>query len=555
MSNCADTLHFASIAASMIETYENVDNLQLAPGGVVSKIYPLEGNEAAIGHDLLNDPARRAESMAAIEARELTLAGPFTLIQGGIAVIGRLPVFIPDDSGEDRFWGFTISLIRMDTLLDAAMLDRPAGRNRDFRLSRVHPDTGRSDTFFVSTDRDLSDEMRFAIGVPNGEWTLHLETNLGRGPLLLAAEAGSAILVAALLAIALYVYLSRIGDRKRAAEALQESEERFRQMAENVREVFFLVDHQNYDVMYANSAYEEIWGRTPESLYEQPTSWLEAVHQDDRERVYAALEVQQVTGNFAEEFRIVWPDGSVRWVHDEVYQIHDAAGKIYRLVGTALDITDRRLAEEELNASLNEKELLLREINHRVKNNLQIVSSLLNLQSRQLSDPDAQQMLKGSQSRIWSMALVHEKLYQSEDLARVNFAEYLRGLTAELDDSYHFSSRDIRVKIDAGNVVLGVDAAIPCGLIVNELVTNSLKHAYPADTGGEIRVVLQAEGNQNYLAVSDGGIGFPGDFNIGSSESLGLKLVEALASQLGGTLALSSDDGAGVVITFSQRQT
>ena len=508
---------------------------------------------ASIGHDLLDDPARRAEALAAIESRELTLAGPFTLVQGGVAVIGLFPAFIPDDSGEDQFWGFTIALIRVQSLLDAAKLNPKDGQEFDFELSRLLPDTGQPDTFFMSSDRDLLDQTTFAIAVPNGEWTLHLQSDLGRPTWLLAAEVGPAILIAALLAIALYIYLLRTTERRRDEEALQESEERFRQMAENVREVIFLVDHQNYGVMYANSAYEEIWGRTRESLYEQPASWLEAVHQDDRERVYAALEVQQVTGNFAEEFRIVRPDGSVRWVQDDVYQIHDDAGKIYRLVGTALDITDRKLAEEELKASLSEKELLLREINHRVKNNLQIVSSLLNLQSRQISDGDAQQMLKRSQDRIASMALIHEKLYQSEDLARVNFAEYLRDLTAQLDSSYHFSSRGIGVNIDAESIALGVDAAIPCGLIVNELVTNSLKYAYPADTGGEIRVVLQAEQDQHHLAVSDEGMGFPRDFDIGSSKSLGLKLVEALAGQLGGTLSLSNDGGAEVVVTFSHR--
>ena len=115
---------FDSIAADMISSYGGIDSLQLAPDGIVSLIYPLEGNEAAIGHDLLDDPARRVEALAAIESRELTLAGPFTLVQGGVAVIGRLPVFVPDGAGGDRFWGFTITLIRLPTLLGATNLEQ-----------------------------------------------------------------------------------------------------------------------------------------------------------------------------------------------------------------------------------------------------------------------------------------------------------------------------------------------------------------------------------------------------------------------------------------------
>ena len=137
----------------------------------------------------------------------------------------------------------------------------------------------------------------------------------------------------------------------RAEDALREGEEKFRQLAENVREVLFLIDHKNYNVLYVNSAYEAVWGRTRESLYEKATSWLDAVHRDDYERVYAALETQHITGVFNEIFRIIRPDRSVRWIHDIVYQIRNKAGEIYQLLGTADDITDRRHAEQAFRES------------------------------------------------------------------------------------------------------------------------------------------------------------------------------------------------------------
>ena len=165
---------FDSIAADMIESYGGIDSLQLAPNGVVSQIYPLEGNEEALGHDLLKDPARRVEALAAIESRDLTLAGPFTLIQGGVAVIGRLPIFIVDDIGEDRFWGFSIALVRLPTLLGKVNLPQITEQGYDYELSRTHPDTGSRQVFARSTERDIQGAISSTVEVPNGTWTLQL---------------------------------------------------------------------------------------------------------------------------------------------------------------------------------------------------------------------------------------------------------------------------------------------------------------------------------------------------------------------------------------------
>ncbi|MDI1448956.1 PAS domain S-box protein [Polyangium sp. 6x1] len=221
------------------------------------------------------------------------------------------------------------------------------------------------------------------------------------------------------------------------------------------------------------------------------------------------------------------------------------------LVAAAIrDITERKLVEKKLRASLQEKEVLLKEIHHRVKNNLQIVSSMLNLQMGQITDPRALQLFKESQTRVRSIALFHEKLYQSKDLARVEIAEYLRGLATGLLYTYGVSPAHVALVLDAEGVPLGVDEAITCGLVVNELVSNAIKHAFPAERNGTVRVGLQRHGSEVVLEVEDDGIGFPPDVDFRDAGTLGLKLVCILAEQIHGTIDLERDGGTKFVVRF-----
>ena len=194
--------------------------------------------------------------------------------------------------------------------------------------------------------------------------------------------------------------------------------------------------------------------------------------------------------------------------------------------------------------------MLLKEINHRVKNNLQIVSSLLNLQSRNVDDPAALEVLRGSQDRIRSMALIHEKLYQSEDLSRIDLGEYIRSLTVSLCQSYGLGPDNIKLDIDVGHTLLGMDKAVPCGLIVNELVSNCLKHAFPSGGAGQIRVTFRSVDGQHVLIVQDDGVGIPEELDVRGTKSLGLQLVNALAGQLGGTVDFDHRNGTTVKVTF-----
>lgn len=216
------------------------------------------------------------------------------------------------------------------------------------------------------------------------------------------------------------------------------------------------------------------------------------------------------------------------------------------------DITDRKRAEEQIRAALEEKEVLFKEINHRVKNNLQVIDSLLSLQIRQIGDAQGREVLEESRHRIQAMALVHEMLYRSESPARIDFREYLNNLTAHLLHSYGAGARGIRIEARIAAASFGLDTAIPCGLIINELVTNSLKHAFPGERKGVIAVELQARAEGRYcLTVRDDGGGLPAGFRIEEARTLGLRLVRTLTEQIGGKLSVPGGPGACFEIPFS----
>lgn len=215
-------------------------------------------------------------------------------------------------------------------------------------------------------------------------------------------------------------------------------------------------------------------------------------------------------------------------------------------------LDEMKQAENQIKASLNEKELLLKEIHHRVKNNLQVISSLLNLQLAQVKDKQAKEMFREGRDRIRSMAFIHEGLYRSERLSDVDFAGYVRSLTGSLFRSYGISSNAVSLKINAGKSVLGIDTAVPCGLIINELVSNSLKHAFPKGRKGEIFIDLHWQGGNRFvLVVGDNGVGFPEDVDFRNTESLGLQLVCTLTNQMDGTIELDRRGGTKLTIAFT----
>jgi PAS domain S-box-containing protein len=307
-------------------------------------------------------------------------------------------------------------------------------------------------------------------------------------------------------------------------------------------------------VTYLNAAAEQMYGVSASEVLGCHLSGIhESIwqHLDDEVRAAAAL---RETGRWYGESVHRRRDGSTIHVESSVSMLHNVTdGTGSGQLSVIRDITERRRTEDLLQASLEEKVVLLKEIHHRVKNNLQIVSSLLNLQSVRIEDPITKTVLLDMQHRIRSMALVHENLYRSDNLAALDLATYLNSLCTRLYRSLVTSPSSIRLQMNLAPVRLNIDKVIPCGLLVNELITNALKHAFPDGRSGELRVELQelADGRGCRLRVADNGVGLPPDFDLKQAPSLGLKLVADLARQLGGQLEIGTGPGAVFEIEFT----
>ena len=218
----------------------------------------------------------------------------------------------------------------------------------------------------------------------------------------------------------------------------------------------------------------------------------------------------------------------------------------------AILIDEMKIKEKQIMTSLKEKELLLKEVHHRVKNNMQVISSLINLQSREISDPAFSEIFKESRDRISSMALVHEKLYQSKDFSMIDFNDYVVNLAGSLIRSYSVTPNQIELKIEINNIRLNIDTAIPCGLMINELISNSLKHAFVNKKTGEIKIVMNSSKEWIDLSVGDNGAGFPLGIDFKNTGSLGLQLVNTLVEQLHGEIEMNTSNGTEYNIRFKE---
>uniref|UniRef100_A0ACD5GQM2 Sensor histidine kinase n=1 Tax=Desertifilum tharense IPPAS B-1220 TaxID=1781255 RepID=A0ACD5GQM2_9CYAN len=234
--------------------------------------------------------------------------------------------------------------------------------------------------------------------------------------------------------------------------------------------------------------------------------------------------------------------------------VRDRQGQVIAGMLMTQNMTSRRQMEDKLKQSLKEKEVLLKEIHHRVKNNLQVISSLLKLQSGYIKDENTIALFKDSYNRVRSMTLIHEKLYRSQDLGRIDVPDYIHTLTGNLIKSYVMLANTIQLELNIEKVLLDVDTAIPCGLMINELVSNCLKYAFPKGDSGKIQVDFGSVDEQYFqLSVRDNGIGLPKDFDFETADSLGLQLVVNLTEQLEGTLQIDCESGTCITIRFPSR--
>ena len=357
------------------------------------------------------------------------------------------------------------------------------------------------------------------------------------------------------------VFISMFTDitaRKQAAEKLGQSYELLTNLARLVPGVIYqyrLYPDGRSAFPYASSGMYEIYEVTPEEVQQDATPVFGRLHPDDYERVGTSIqESARTLQTFYCEFRVVLPRQGLRWRWSQAHpQRLEDGGTLWH--GIISDITERKQAEESLQESLREKVALLNEVHHRVKNNLQVITSLLRMEARRSEHPTTKTVLDEMKNRILSMALLHDSLYRSGTFASVDLGAYLKQLTNQSFRAQIVRSGSIRLQVNLTSVEVEMDQALPCGLLVNELISNCLKHGFPGDHSGEVRVELQPMigGSQLRLRVSDTGVGLPADFEAKHSNSLGLQLVSSLARQIDGRLEIGPSPGAVFEVIFTPK--
>jgi len=365
---------------------------------------------------------------------------------------------------------------------------------------------------------------------------------------------------------------------KQSSYKLRESEELYRSFLQNFKGISFKLN-RNFDLLLLEGALDEITGYTEEEFISGRVKFFDLIVPEDMillDQIRDKMISSQISPNSIMEYdyRIRRKDGSVKWVHELIHNVCSTSGENEFIQGYAYDITQRKKVEETLEKA---EKIGMREIHHRIKNNLQIVSSLLSLQAEKFKDKEIIEAFRESENRVVSMSIIHEELYKSEDAASIDFAAYLRKLTADILHSYRIGNEKIKFVLEVDSTLLGVDTAVPLGIIINELFSNSLKYAFPKGVEGNIRISLfrnevecqktselrtgeVTEKNFSELAsgftlvYTDNGGRFPEEVDFKNSKTLGLQLVNALVEQINGTIELERGNETKYTIRFEDKR-
>lgn len=349
----------------------------------------------------------------------------------------------------------------------------------------------------------------------------------------------------------MYGTVQEVTIQKRIENALRESEEKFRSIFDSASDGILIADTLTKRFRAANRTICSMLGYGKEEIIDLG---IDDIHPaEDLPWVLDAFE-KQARGeiNIAESLPMLKKDGTVFYA--DVSSAITTLEGMQCIIGVFRDITDRKRAEERLRQSLKEKETLVREIHHRVKNNMAVVSSLLDLQSKHTRNEEVKRLLRESQQRVKSMALVHEKLYGTADLAAIDFKDYVDSIVHQIINLYHVDNNLITTDIDIEDIHLDLESAIPCALIINELLTNVFKYAFPGNIKGKLVTNFRKADDIYTLIIRDNGVGLPDDLDYRQPNTLGLQIVTVLTRQLGGSLRVRSDKGTEMVITFPAKK-
>ena len=385
----------------------------------------------------------------------------------------------------------------------------------------------------------------------NSPYSIDYKINKKDGTLIYIHDEGEIIRNLEGKPISMFGTTQDITERKLAEKSLKESESKFRNLVETTPDIIWEIDTQGI-FTYISPQSNSILGWSPQQVIGK--SIFSMIRQEHIQKIKKSFQTH-IEGT--KKFNVLEVPAEHRNGRQIVIEIHSAKvtddnGKIKGFQGIARDITEKTIATNKLKTSIKEKDILLQEIHHRVKNNMQIISSLLNLQIKYIKDDEAIDVLKESQNRVKSMAMIHEKLYQSNDFTRINLTEYIESLVNGLFYSYSIDQEEISSIINVDNVRLNIETAVPCGLIINELVSNSLKHGFSNGENGEVYISLKFIDDKYELIIGDNGIGFPSNIDFKKTDSLGLQLVNNLVGQIDGEIELDNRSGTEFKIVFNE---
>jgi len=474
---------------------------------------------------LLRDITKRKQAEQALLDSEQELLGIFNGVSDGIAII--------DNTGR---------LTRINKrIIDVGGYPEKAVIGKRFKFLRMFPQR--------SIATMVANFAKLLAGKPIPTFEVEVSTKAGKK---LDVEMRGSVLRKGGKVAGMIGVMRDITDRKRAEIALIESEEEFRAIFDGVVDGIALLDLTG-KIVRINKRILDVSGYSEQEIIGSRFQILKMFTPGSLAKM-GSLFPKIISGQEISPIEITGHAKSGRKYVLELWSsLFKKSGKTIGILAVMRDITNRIEAEEKLKESLSEKEMLLREIHHRVKNNLQIVTSLLSLQSKSVEDENTKDILHEIQGRIYSMATIHEVLYQTEDLAKIEFDDYIQKLTKHLFKSYAINPDKIGLKLELENISLSIDSTICCGMIINELVSNSLKYAFPANQQGVIKISAKTTpGDKKVLIVSDNGIGLPSQVCLQELDTLGLKLVRILAEQINAELEYDRTDGTKVTISFEE---
>ena len=533
---------FNDFAAGIFDEKKGIRNISIAPGGIQKYVYPLRTNEIVSGHNLLKDPRPEVQKdiKLAMETGELIISGPYELRQGGQGLIARKALF-----RDDSFQGL------VTIVLDMPPIYRESGIQDARKISITLLDAQQR-LFFgpepgenpINLKMQITDEVWQMLVMPKNSW--QIEYFRVMQPFFFMT-----IIIALFSGGGLFLLARKMFSLSRKARLEQL---RYKNLFNSISDAIFVTDEQRRIIDANQPALQSMFGYDLDEIAGKDTSLIYASRSDfDKIGNLLSEKSTDRTGTLL-EVALKRKDGSVFPAEISIPRYLDNRGKTIGKIGIIRDITDRKLAREALHREIEEKKTLLREIHHRVKNNLNIVASLLNLQKNEFqTEVSARQSFDDMAKRIHSMAMIHDSLYNSGSLSSVTMSTYIRKLISELNASLGRPPL-IRIDADLEDIQLNITSAVPCGILINELITNAIKHAFRDRSEGRIHVSLGKKTGTHtiVLTVKDNGSGLNPDFSLESSASLGMRLIQLLTSQLDGTLSYDSNQGASFSVEFEE---